>query len=237
MEPTTFYQCCVIGSVGFIIMVWLLGQQRMRQVEGVMRKLAERHGASFKPGNLIDNPSILFQEGDLELRLYAALGGRNDPSHTELRLTLPGSANLDAASCLYLRSVSHGLLPRLVIHRGAKPYLTGEREFDEAFDVRGLPEPLLKRTLTADARRELLDLQHLRPTLRLARRRSLLPRITSRRPLRLHFLPPALQFSFYTAGLPTEINDWEPRLKAGRLLVANVLGRPLKMEVMEEEGS
>ena len=89
MEPTTFYQCCLFGSLGFIILVLLMGQQRMRQVEGVMRKLAERHGAAFKPGNLIDYPYITFRDGDLELRLTAALGGKNDPSHTELRLTLP----------------------------------------------------------------------------------------------------------------------------------------------------
>ena len=229
MQPSTFYQCCLLGSVGFIILVLLMGQQRMRQVEGVMRKLAERHGAAFKPGNLIDYPHISFREGDLELRLYAALGGKNDPSHTDLRLTLPEDARLDPTSCLYLRQVSHSLLPRLTIPRRAQPYLTGEREFDEVFDVRGLPETLLKRTLTAATRASLLELKAYRPSLKLARKRSLLPRLKSRRPFRLHFPPPVLQFSFYLAGLPPEINDWEPRLQAGRLLVANLLDRPLAL--------
>ena len=225
MEPSTFYQCCVLGSIGFIILVLLMGHQRMRQVEGVMRKLAERHGAEFKPGNLIDYPTISFREGDLELRLVAALGGKNDPSHTELRLTLPEDARLDPTSCLYLRPVSHSLLPRLTTPRRAHPYLTGERAFDEAFDVRGIPEQLLKRTLTPAARTSLLELQPYRPALKLARKRTLLPRLKSRHPFRLHFPPPVLQFSFYLAGLPPEINDWEPRLQAGRLLVANLLDR------------
>ena len=234
MQPSTFYQCCLLGSLGFIILVLLMGQQRMRQVEGVMRKLAERHGAAFKPGNLIDYPYITFRDGDLELRLTAALGGKNDPSHTELRLTLPEAAGLDPASCLYLRPVSHGLLPRLTTHRNAHPFLTGEREFDEVFDVRGLPEQLLKRTLTPDARHSLLELQPYRPALKLARKRHLLPRLKSRRPFRLHFPPPTMQFSFYLAGLPPEIKDWEPRLQAGRMLVANLLDRPFTPGVVEQ---
>jgi hypothetical protein len=220
----------LFGSLGFIILLLLMGQQRMRQVEGVMRKLAERHGAAFKPGNLIDYPYITFRDGDLELRLTAALGGKNDPSHTELRLSLPFQSQqppaLDPASCLYLRPVSHGLLPRITIQRGAHPFLTGQREFDEAFDVRGLPEGLLKRTLTPAARTSLLELQPYRPALKLARKRYLLPRLKSRRPFRLHFPPPALHFTFYLAGLPPEIKDWEPRLQVGRLLVANLLDRP-----------
>lgn len=237
MEPSTFYQCCIFGSLGFIILVWLLGQQRMRQVESLMRKLAERHGAAFKPGNLIDYPYISFQDGDLELRLSAALGGKSDPSHTELRLTLPASAGLEPASCLYLRPVAHSLQARLTTPLRARPYLAGEREFDELFDVRGLPEPLIKRTLTPEARRRLLDLQQFRPSIKLALKRAWLPRLQSRRPFRLHIPPPALHFTFYTAGLPSEINDWEPRLQAGRLLIANLLDRPLQVELPPESAS
>lgn len=228
MEPSTFFQCCLFGGLGFILLVFIMGQQRMRQVEELMRQLAKRYGASFKRGNLIDFPYIAFHEGELELRLYAALGGRNDPSHTELRLTLPDSANLDPASCLYLRLVSHGILPRVVIARGAQPYLTGEREFDAVFDVRGNPEPLLRRILTPEVRRSLLEHAPYRPMIKLTRKRSLLPsRPPAGEPFRLVWAPPRLKFTFYTAGLPPEVTDWEPRLKLGRMLVANLLGRPV----------
>ena len=36
-------------------------------------------------------------------------------------------------------------------------------------------------------------------------------------------LHPALQFTFYTAGLPTDIETWEPRLTTARLLLAQVI--------------
>lgn len=235
MEPSTFFQCCLFGGLGFILLVFIMGHQRMRQVEELMRLLAKKHGASFKRGNLIDYPYIAFHEGDLELRLYAALGGRNDPSHTELRLTLPDSANLDPAACLYLRLVSHGILPRLSIHRGARPYLSGEREFDAAFDVRGAPNTLLQRTLKPEIRRSLLELTPYRPMIKLARKRSLLPsRPPAGQPFRLHWPPPALKLTFYTAGLPPELADWEPRLRLGRMLVANLLNRPITPPAVDE---
>jgi hypothetical protein len=236
METSTFFQCCLFGGLGFFILVFIMGHQRMRQVEELMRQLAKRYGASFKRGNLIDYPYIAFHEGELELRLYAALGGRSDPSHTKLRLTLPDSAGLDPSSCLYLRPVSHGILPRLVIARGAKPYLSGEREFDAAFDVRGAPDTLLRRTLTTEMRRSLLELKPYRPAVGLRRQRRLLPtRPPAGEPFRLYWAPPGLKFTFYTAGLPPELVDWEPRLRAGRMLVANILNRPAPP--VEEGGS
>jgi hypothetical protein len=236
METPTFYQCCLFGGLGFIILVFIMGQQRMRQVEELMRQLAEKHGASFKRGNLIDYPYIAFHDGELELRLYAALGGRSDPSHTELRLSLPDSVGLDPASCLYLRPVSHGILPRVVIARGARPYLSGEREFDETFDVRGAPDTLLQRILNPEIRRSLLELKPYRPAVGLRRKRSLLPtRPPAGEPFRLYWAPPGLKFTFYTAGLPPELADWEPRLKLGRMLVANLINRPFRPGAVEVE--
>lgn len=227
MDTSTFYQCCLIGGFVFLLLVFIMGQQRMRQVEALMSKLAEKQGAGFKRGNLIDYPYITFRDGDLELRLKAALGGKNDPSHTELHFTLHDSANLDPASCLYLRPASHGILPRLTIHRGARPYLTGNREFDATFDIRGNPESLLRRILTPEVRRDLLEYAPYRPMIKLARKRNWLPsRSPAGEPFRPYWASPRLHFTFYTAGLPPELDDWEPRLKLGRMLVANLLGRP-----------
>jgi len=235
MDTFNFYQCCLFGGLGFILLVFIMGQQRMRQVESLMQKLAEKHGASFKRGNLIDYPYITFHDGNLDLRLRAALGGKNDPSHTELRLTLPDSANLDPSACLYLRPVSHGILPRIAIRRGARPYLTGDREFDAAFDIRGNPEPLLRRILTPEVRRDLLEQAPYRPAIKLARQRSWLPsRQPAGEPFRLYWPPPALKFTFYTAGLPPELDQWEPRIKLGRTLVANMLNRPLTPAPVDE---
>jgi hypothetical protein len=232
MSLLTLCLVCFSASVVIFIFAMIVGQSRMRQIRASMRQLADQHGASFTPGNLIYNPYITFHDQGLELRLYAALGGRDDPSHTELRATLPDSMALDPASKLQLRP--HSFFTRLTVTLGAKPYLTGEKAFDDAFDVRGAPEALLRRSLTPQARRSLLALKVDRPALFLGRRRGLLPvRSPAGEPFRLRWAPAAMQYYFYTAGLPAELEAWEPRLAAGRLLINNILNRPAPVEVAE----
>ncbi len=244
MNLLTLCLICFGASLVIFVIALIMGQQRMRQIETVMRQLAEKYGASFTPGNIIYNPYITFQDQGLEVRLYAALGGRSDPSHTELRAILPDTLSLDAESHLRLRL--HSFLTRLTITLGAKPYLTGEKVFDDAFDLRGAPDILLRRTFTPQVRRSLLAIKVDRPALHLGRKRSLLPqRLVETQNLasqpqdlassltRLGWAPPRLYYYFYTAGLPSELAEWEPRIAAGRLLLDNLLNRPAAREVAE----
>mgnify|MGYP001097230864 FL=1 len=239
MDLLTLCLCCLVASVVIFVVALVLGQKRMRQVEAVMRQVGERHGASFTPGNLIFNPCITFAEGDLQLRMYAALGGRDDPSHTELRVWLPESylagmaapavmAGSRAASGPAMHIRPHSFSTRLTVTLGAKPYLTGEQEFDETFDARGAPPALLERCLTADVRRSLLELKAYRPAVRLGRLRDWLIREKDDRfpqssGLIDRLLHPRLQLVFSTAGLPTEAEAWEARLTAGKLLLNRTL--------------
>ena len=198
MNLLTLCLICFGASLVIFVIALIMGQARMRQIETVMRQLAEKHGATFTPGTLIYNPYILFNDLEtqdvaslrdnsrqgVELRLYGALGGRSDPSHTELRAILPeglrlfsssftgepeGGKGEPAAAQLYIRP--HSFLTRLTVTLGAKPYLTGDRAFDAAFDVRGAPEALLRRTLTPQVRQQLLAMKDDRPFLRLWRKR------------------------------------------------------------------
>ena len=264
MNLLTLCLICFGASLVIFIIALIMGQARMRQIETVMRQLAEKNGAAFTPGTIIYNPYITFQDHGLESRLYGALGGRSDPSHTELRailpeglrlfsppyrgepspLSLPSTRGEPAAAHLYIRP--HSFLTRLTVTLGASPYLTGDRAFDAAFDVRGGPEALLRRTLTPQTRQQLLAMKDDRPVLRLWRKRSLLPQrlvetqnlaslppdLTSSRP-RLGWAPPRLNYFFYTAGLPSELAEWEPRIEAGRTLLDNLLNRPAGREVAE----
>jgi len=259
MNLLTLCLICFGASLVIFIIALIMGQARMRQIETVMRQLAEKHGATFTPGTLIYNPYITFQDPGLELRLYGALGGRSDPSHTELRAVLPeglrlfyppyrgepfphslppfrgepegGRAEPEAA---HASIRPHSFLTRLTVTLGAKPYLTGDRAFDAAFDVRGAPEALLRRALTPQVRQQLVAMKDDRPALRLWRKRSLLPsRSDKGGTFRLVWVPPALHYFFYTAGLPAELAEWEPRIAAGRLLLDNLLNRPAPREVAE----
>ena len=259
MNLLTLCLICFGASLVIFVIALVMGQARMRQIETVMRQLAEKHGGTFTPGTLIYNPYITFLDQGLALRLYGALGGRSDPSHTELRATLPDNLHLTpppyggkpsplsfpptrgeaeggrgepAAARLSIRP--HSFLTRLTITLGAKPYLTGERVFDAAFDVRGEPEALLRRTLTPQVRQQLLAMKDDRPAARVWRKRSLLPSLpTKGETFRLVWTPPAMHYFFYTAGLPAELAEWEPRLAAGRTLLDNLLNRPVRREVAE----
>jgi hypothetical protein len=259
MNIFTLCLICSGASLVIFVIALIMGQARMRQIETAMRQLAEKHGATFTPGTLIYNPYITFRDHGLDVRLYGALGGRSDPSHTELRAILPedlrlttppysgeplphslppfrgelegGRAEPEAA---HLSIRPHSFLTRLTVTLGAKPYLIGERAFDAAFDVRGAPDALLRRILTPQARQQLLAMKDDRPVLRLWRKRSLLPQrlpnagspdLTSPR-ARLGWAPHRLHFYFYTAGLPAELAEWEPRLEVGRMLLDHLLDRP-----------
>jgi hypothetical protein len=234
MDIITLCSCCAAGILVIFGIALVLGQRRMRQVEGLMRQLAERHGASFTPGNILFNPCITFREGELELRLYAALGGRDDPSHTELHLDLPDLPLVETQNLAplpapqpHLHIRPHSFKTRLTVTLGAKPYLTGDQAFDAEFDVRGTPEALLQHCLVPDVRQCLLELKANRPAARLARQSPLRHRLSAlRNPKTAATPPPALQYRFYTAGLPTDIAAWEPRLAAARLLLSRILERP-----------
>ena len=240
MDLLTLCSCCFLGGLIIFIVALVMGQKRMRQVEEVMRQLAERHGSSFTPGNLLYNPCITLNEGGRQLRLYAALGGRDDPSHTELRVELPddlegsfippaGSSGRVTGPSLSVRP--HSFKTRLTITLGAKPFLTGDQAFDEAFDARGAPEELVRRCLNPQVRQSLLALKAYRPVVRIGRVRSWLPgkqdktqatEAPAPRPFLERILHPALQFTFYTAGLPADLDTWEPRLEAARLMLEQV---------------
>ena len=252
MNLLTLCLICFGASLVIFIIALIMGQRRMRQIETVMRQLADKNGATFTPGTLIYNPYISFQDHGLELRLYGALGGRSDPSHTELRAALPEGLRLitppyrqepsplslpptrgepeggrGEPEAAHLSIRPHSFLTRLTVTLGARPYLTGERAFDAAFDVRGEPEALLRRTLTSQARQQLLAMKDDRPVLRLWFKRSLLPSLPPKgETFRLVWTPPALHYFFYTAGLPSELAEWGPRLEAGRTLLDNLLDRP-----------
>lgn len=230
MDLLTLCTCCLISTVVIFAVALILGQKRMRQVENVMRQLAERHEAQFTPGTIILNPYITFTERKLELRLIAALGGRDDPSHTELVAKIPTFPAESAAATgpdavrPHLRLRPHSFSTRLTITLGAKPYLTGDQPFDAAFDLRGQPEALLRSAFTPEIRHKLLELKANRPSVRLGRWRSWLPaRPVSGQPFRLRWLPPQWQYRFYTTGLPAELAEWEPRLQAGRALLKAIL--------------
>jgi hypothetical protein len=248
MNLLTLCLICFGASLVIFVIALIMGQQRMRQIEAVMRQLAEKYGASFTPGNIIYNPYLTFRDVEpqdtaslrVELRLYAALGGRSDPSHTELRAVLPENFHVFSppykvepeggrgeSETAHLRLRPHSFLTRLTITLGAKPYLTGEKAFDDAFDLRGTPDILLRRTFTPPVRRSLLAIKVDRPALHLGRKRSLLPsRPPTGEPFRLQWAPPELHYYFYTAGLPSELAEWEPRIAVGRLLLDNMLNRP-----------
>jgi len=236
MDLLTLCTCCFFSTVIIFIVAMILGQKRMRQVEVVMRQLAERHSAQFTPGTLIFNPYITFEDRGLSLRLISALGGRDDPSHTELLVSLPFekvSAVLSPQSRLRLRT--HNFATRLTITLGAKPILTGDQAFDSAFDLRGAPDVLVKRAITPEIRHQLVSLKENRPSVRLYRHRSLLPiRTRNGEPALLHWEPVTLQYSFCTGGLPADVADWEPRLQTGRQLLNNILGRNTMDESVQE---
>lgn len=196
MSMLTLCLICFGASLVIFVIALIMGQQRMHQIEAVMRQLAELYGASFTPGNIIYNPYITFRDAEkqataslrVEVRLYAALGGRSDPSHTELRAVLPENFHVFSppyreepeggkgeSETVHLRLHPHSFLTRLTITLGAKPYLTGEKVFDDAFDLRGTPDTLLRRTFTPQVRRSLLAIKDDRPALYLGRKRSLLP--------------------------------------------------------------
>mgnify|MGYP001028054717 FL=1 len=243
MDLLTLCSCCFLGGLIIFIVALVLGQKRMRQVEEVMRQLAERQGGHFTPGNLLYNPCITLNEGGRQLRLYAALGGRDDPSHTELRVELLDDLGgaftpaVDAggkAASPYLSVRPHSFKTRLTITLGAKPFLTGDQAFDEAFDARGAPEELVRRCLNPQVRQSLLALKAYRPVVRIGRVRSWLPGKRDKtqatvapapRPFLERILHPSLQFTFYTAGLPADIETWEPRLEAARLMLAQVTSK------------
>jgi hypothetical protein len=235
MDILTLCICCLVGGLVIFIIALVLGQKRMRQVESVMRELAERHGGHFTPGNLLYNPCVTFQEGGRRLRLYAALGGRDDPSHTELRVELPETpgAGVTKGSEPSLNVRLHSFKTRLTVTLGAKPYLTGDMAFDEAFDARGAPEALLRRCLNPEVRQSLLALKAYRPAARIGRVRGWLPgkkdknagtEFPAPKPVFERVLHPSLQFIFYTAGLPVDLESWEPRLEAARLMLGQVGG-------------
>ena len=244
MDLLTLCSCCFLGGLIIFIVALVMGQKRMRQVEEVMRQLAERHGGSFTPGNILYNPYITLIDGERQLRLYAALGGRDDPSHTELRVNLPddlgtatglgggaeGSTVTAVRPSLHIRP--HSFKTRLTITLGARPYLTGDQAFDEVFDVRGAPESLLQRCLTPEVRQSLLAMKSYRPAARVGRVRNWLPgrrdktappEMQAQKTFWERILHPALQFTIYTAGLPADIDTWEPRLATARLLLAQVI--------------
>jgi hypothetical protein len=240
MNLLTLCLICFGASLVIFVIALIMGQQRMRQIEAVMRQLAEKYGASFTPGNIIYNPYITFHDVatqdiaslGLELRLYAALGGRSDPSHTELRAILPDTLSLDPESRLRLRL--HSFLTRLTITLGAKPYLTGEKAFDDAFDLRGTPDTLLRRTFTPQLRRSLLAIKIDRPALHLGRQKTFNIKTLERGTFkRFNVQRSKLQYYFYTAGLPSELAEWEPRIEVGRLLLDNMLNRTAAREVAE----
>jgi hypothetical protein len=295
MDLLTLCFFCLITTVIIFVIAMIFGQKRMRQVEGVMRQVAERHGGEFTPGNLVFNPYITLSEGiqvqdtapgrllrreghpprndpagkehragiehpagieqetgtehRLELRMIAALGGRDDPSHTEVVVKLPpdlvqvihelggeehrlggeehrlgGEEHRRSNPHFQLRP--HSFRTRLTITLGVQPFLTGDKAFDAAFDLRGAPATLLRRLITPAVRSCVLELSANHPAACLARQRRLLPsRAESGGSYQLRWKKPTLIFSFYTAGLPTEPADWEPRLQAAKLLLHSFFDR------------